>query len=80
MDRKEYRQRLAQRPRSVRFEELERLLIMYGWELDSSRGSHFTYRRAREKFMLPFRRGTVLPAYVHEVLKRTAEDDDDDSR
>jgi len=75
MDRREFRQRLAQRPNSVRFDELERLLDLYGWALDRSRGSHFGFRRGTEKIVIPFRRPHVLAVYVRLVLNLTAKDD-----
>lgn len=76
MDRREFRRRLAQRPDSVRFEELERLLDLYGWEPDRSRGSHFGFRRGSEKIVIPRRRPHVLAVYVRLVLARTGEDDE----
>jgi predicted RNA binding protein YcfA (HicA-like mRNA interferase family) len=76
MDRREFRRRLAQRPNSVRFEELERLLDLYGWEPDRSRGSHFVFRRGSEKIVIPRRRPHVLAVYVRLVLSRTGEDDE----
>ncbi len=45
MDRREYRRRLATRPKDVRFEEIERLLGLYGWELATIRGSHHVFKR-----------------------------------
>jgi len=76
MDRREFRRRLAQRPDSVRFEELERLLDLYGWKPDRSRGSHFVFRRGSEKVVIPRRRPHVLAVYVRLVLARTGEDDE----
>jgi len=76
MDRREYRRRLAVRPRSVRFEELQRLLHLYGWSLDRSRGSHFGFRRGSDKIVIPRRQPHVLAVYVRLVLERTAEEDD----
>ena len=76
MDRREVRRRLAQRPNSVRFEELERLLDSYGWEPDRSRGSHFGFRRGSEKIVIPRRRPHVLAVYVRLVLARTGDDDE----
>lgn len=76
MDRREYRRRLAERPNSVRFEELERLLSLYGWTLDRSRGSHFGFRRGTAKIVIPRRRPHVLAIYVRLVLAHTGEDDE----
>jgi predicted RNA binding protein YcfA (HicA-like mRNA interferase family) len=45
MDRRELRRRLQARARSVRFEELEQLLNLYGWTFDRQVGSHASFRR-----------------------------------
>jgi predicted RNA binding protein YcfA (HicA-like mRNA interferase family) len=77
MNRREFRRRLAQRPNAVRFGELERLLILYGWELDRTSGSHYIYRRGTDKAIIPFRRPHVLGVYVRAVLKLTEEADNE---
>ena len=63
-------------PNSVRFEEVEQLLDLYGWTFDRARGSHFGFRRGSEKIVIPRRRPHVLAAYVRLVLERTGEDDE----
>ncbi len=75
MERREFRRRLGQRPNSVSFDELERLLHLYGWVSDRSRGSHFVFRRGPEKLVIPLRRPHVLSVYVRKALERTGEDD-----
>ena len=77
MDRREFWRRLAARPRNVSFDELELLLGLSGWTLERTRGSHRHYRRGSELLTVPFRRRTILVAYVRDVLKRTREDGDD---
>ena len=64
MDRRELRHRLAERPRNVRFEEIEQLLSLSGWRLERSRGSHRHYRKGSERISVPFRRGTILAVCV----------------
>jgi len=76
VDRREFRRRLAERPNSVRFEELQRLLNLYGWTLDRSRGSHFGFRRGTDKIVIPLRRPHVLSIYVRMVLEHTGEDEE----
>lgn len=81
--RRRLRDRIAQAPRSVRFEDLCRLLEAYGWALDRTRGSHHIYRLGGSSYTVPFKRPTVLPIYVQQVLALTAgqdetEDDDGD--
>lgn len=76
MDRREYRRRLANRPNDVRFEEVERLLGLYGWELDTIRGSHHVFKRdGKDLISIPLRRPRILAAYVRRVLDLTGEDD-----
>jgi len=67
-------ERLAQRPRAVRFDEIQRLLELSGWTLDRVRGSHHVFRRAGAQLTVPYRRPHVLPVYVREVLRRTRRD------
>jgi len=45
MDRREVRRRLAARPNSVRFEEIDCLLRLYDWERVTIRGTHHVYTR-----------------------------------
>lgn len=76
MDRKEFRRRLAARVNDVRFEEIDGLLRLYGWELDrfegailcsgvTARGSSRSRTAGRE----------FSAVYVPKVLDATEEDD-----
>lgn len=77
MDRKEFRRRLAARVNHVRFEEVERLLRLYGWELDTIRGSHHVFKRDGTRLIaVPYRRPRILAVYVRKVLEATEEDDE----
>jgi predicted RNA binding protein YcfA (HicA-like mRNA interferase family) len=79
VDRKEFRRRLAQRPNAVRFPEIERLLGLYGFELDTVRGSHHVFRDGDGRHVsVPRRVPFVKRAYVREVLHLTEGYDDDD--
>ena len=51
--RRRLRERIARSPRSVRFEELCRLLEAYGWVLDRTRGSHHVYRLGGASITVP---------------------------
>jgi predicted RNA binding protein YcfA (HicA-like mRNA interferase family) len=77
VDRRELWRRLASRPKNVRFDEVERLLVLSGWALERTRGSHKHYRKGTERLSVPFRRGTILIPYVRDVLRRTREEGDD---
>ncbi len=61
----------------MRFDEVERLLLLSGWTLERTRGSHKHYRKGAERLSVPFRRGTILIPYVRDVLRRTREEGDD---
>jgi len=77
VNRREFRRRLANRPHDVRFEEIEKLLNLYGWELDTIRGSHHVFRREGKGLIsVPFRRPRILAAYVRRVLELTGEEDE----
>jgi predicted RNA binding protein YcfA (HicA-like mRNA interferase family) len=73
MDRQELRRRIAARPNSVRFEELAKLLEVYGWDCVRVRGSHHVFGRGGETFVVPVRRPHVLAIYVRAALERTDE-------
>jgi len=76
VDRKEFRRRLAVRPANVRFEELDRLLRLYDWELDTIRGSHHVYKRTGDRLLvIPFRRPRVLAVYVRKAINATGDDE-----
>ena len=78
MDRKELWQRIAARPNAVRFAELEKLLLAFGWHLErAGKGDHLLYARGQQRLSIPYRRGTMLPIYVRQVLQMTEGDDDD---
>ena len=69
--REKLRQRVEQAPKQVRFEDLDRLLRAYGFEVRPPRGggSHYFYTRGRYQISVPYRRPHVLVAYVRRVLK-----------
>ena len=78
MEAQELRRRLAQRPNAVRFEELERLLLLCSWRLDRVRGSHHIFKREGDMVVIPLKRPHVRAHYVREVLRATEEIDDGD--
>jgi hypothetical protein len=78
VDRDELRRRIAARPQSVRFAELEALLLAFGWRFErAGKGDHLIYARGMERISIPYRRGTVLPVYVRQVLQMTEGGGDD---
>ena len=77
MERRELWRRLATRPRNVRFDEVERLLLLSGWALERTRGSHKHFKKGPDRITVPYRPGTILAVYVRDVLQRTREEGDD---
>jgi predicted RNA binding protein YcfA (HicA-like mRNA interferase family) len=65
------RQKLLQRfrtnPKTVRFDEIDNLLLGLGFEKRQV-GSHATYRLNENIITIPFRKPYVLPVYVKNVI------------
>lgn len=61
-------QRFRANPKTVRFEELDNLLLKLGFEKRQV-GSHATYRLGAHIVTIPFRKPYVLPVYVKSVLE-----------
>lgn len=65
-------QRIKNNPKTVRFEELDKLLINAEYERSQSRGgsSHFIYRKQNEEpITIPYRKPYVHEAYVRIVIR-----------
>lgn len=78
MDRRALWRRLSERPRNVRFEEIDQLLRLSGWKLNNVRGSHHVYRSpAGHHLSIPRSVGQVKVAYAKLVLAETRESGDD---
>jgi predicted RNA binding protein YcfA (HicA-like mRNA interferase family) len=62
-------QKIRQNPKNVRFEDIDKLLLSFGFE-KRQRGSHATYiLKGQGRITIPFRKPFILPIYVKEVLK-----------
>jgi len=57
--------------------EIDQLLLLSGWALTRTRGSHKHYRKGSQLLSVPSRRGPILIPYVRDVLRRTREEGDD---
>jgi len=55
--------KIRDNPKSVRFDELTKLLTWYGFEFKRSKGSHHMYQRGRYNIVVP-RRVPHLHSYV----------------
>jgi predicted RNA binding protein YcfA (HicA-like mRNA interferase family) len=69
--RQKRRQKIAQNPKNVRFEDLRRLLEDYGFELKRTKGSHNSFvgyvGDEKTTIVIPFRR-PLQQVYVEKVL------------
>ncbi|HMO96363.1 MAG TPA: type II toxin-antitoxin system HicA family toxin [Tepidiformaceae bacterium] len=78
MDRRELWRRLNARKRDVRFEEIEKLLRLAGWELNNVRGSHHVFRTGDGRHLSVPRHGNLVKTiYVRIVLQETKEPGDE---
>ena len=65
-------ERIKNNPKTVRFEELDKILTNAGYERAQPRGgsSHYTYRKVgRDAITIPYRRPYVAEVYVSKVLR-----------
>ena len=69
--REKLRKRIETNPKHVRFEDLDKLLRAYGFEVRPPRhgGSHYFYFRGEHRLTVPYRRPHVMPIYVRQALK-----------
>ena len=61
--------KIRNNPKSVRFQELAKLLEWHGFELKRSKGSHHIYRRGRYVLTVPWRRPRLHSYIVKHALK-----------
>ncbi|MBW6467120.1 MAG: type II toxin-antitoxin system HicA family toxin [Brevefilum sp.] len=67
-------QRLLSRPKDLRFEELEKLILSFGYSLDRIRGSHAIYCKAgRSPLTIPVK--TPVKSYLIKQVLAAIEDD-----
>ena len=67
-------QKLLRKPKDLRFEELERIIIMFGYRLDRSKGSHFSYLKdGRYPLVIP-KHSPVKRNYINDVLNAIEDD------
>lgn len=70
-------ERLRQNPKTVRFEDVDSLLLSFGFE-KRQKGSHATYSLEKHRpITIPLRRPYILPVYVKHVLQILDEMDEE---
>lgn len=68
-------ERLRQDPKTVRFEDIETVLLAEGFS-SRQRGSHVVFVRGRHRVTVPVRKPFVKPVYVKLVLENLDELDE----
>ena len=56
-------------PKNVSYDDIKRLLNLYGYELVSIVGSHHKFKKNGETIMIPFHK-PIKEVYVKDVLDR----------
>lgn len=56
-------------PKNVSYDDIKKLLNLYGFELVSIKGSHHKFRKNGDTIMIPFHK-PIKEVYVKDVLDR----------
>ena len=58
-------------PKNVKFEEVDKLLKTFGYEVKSKGGSHFVYRKKNVyPITVPYKRGSIKEIYVKQIIRQ----------
>jgi hypothetical protein len=58
-----------QNPKNVRFEEVDGVLLRFGFVKRRRGTSHAVYTKGSHRLTIPFRQPFILPVYVRQVLE-----------
>ena len=61
-------ERLRQNPKTVRFEEIDVILLGLGFEKRQRGTSHAVYTLGNQRLTVPFRKPFIKPVYVKLIL------------
>jgi len=61
-------ERMRRNPRSIRFDEIETLLVSLGFVKRQKGSSHAVFTLGSYQVVVPFRKPTIKPVYVQLVL------------
>lgn len=63
--------RIRNNPKTVRFEELDKILMHYGFSKRQSRkgSSHFVYKKGKILVTIPYKQPYIKVVYVEQVIK-----------
>ncbi|MFZ3132498.1 MAG: toxin HicA [Desulfosporosinus sp.] len=75
-------EKIKNNPRQVRFEELDKILLHYGFSKRQPSGgsSHYTYKLGESRLTVPFKKPHIGEAYVElalDALKGVIDDEQD---
>ncbi|TDA67878.1 MAG: toxin HicA [Clostridia bacterium] len=64
-------ERIKRNPKTVRFEELDKILLRAGFAKSQPGGgsSHYIYRKGDLKLVVPYRQPYILQTYVIRAIK-----------
>lgn len=72
--------RIKRNPKTVRFDEIDKLLQKAGFIRSQPGGgsSHYIYRKGKYKLVIPFRQPYILQSYVIRAIKLLEGADEDE--
>jgi predicted RNA binding protein YcfA (HicA-like mRNA interferase family) len=69
MQRRKLIERLKNNPKGATFDDIRRLLLQEGFELDRVAGSHHIFKRVGVTFVIPVHKNRVKSVYVKRVVE-----------
>ena len=61
--------KLRQNPKNIRPEELEQILLWFGFEKREGKGSHTVYKRGEYRMTVPYKKPFLKPIYIKLALE-----------
>jgi len=69
MKKRKLLEHLTNNPKEATFDDVRRLLMQHGFQLERVTGSHHIFSRADATFAIPVKANRVKSVYVRQVLK-----------
>jgi predicted RNA binding protein YcfA (HicA-like mRNA interferase family) len=61
--------KLRQNPKNIRPEELEQILLWFGFAKREGKGSHTVYKRGEYRLTVPYKKPFLKPIYIKLALE-----------
>lgn len=61
--------KLENNPKNVSFDDIKKLLINNGWELNHAKGSHHKFKKGSDSIVIPYNK-PIKEIYVLQVLEK----------